>query len=89
MPESVPLVHVLFWEVQVLPYATVDARYAVTEALWATDCPLNVQAAGEPTVHALLVYVPDSVPFEHVRDCDVHVEPYGTVAAWYAVTDAP
>lgn len=34
-----------------------------------------------PTAQLAYVYVPESVPFEHVRDCetDAHDCPYGTV----------
>ena len=33
--------------------------------------------------------MPDSVPFEHERDCETHVEPNGTVEVWYAVIAPP
>jgi hypothetical protein len=33
------------------------------------------------------VYVPESVPSVQVRDSEAQVWPYGTVSAWYAVTE--
>ena len=47
-------------------------------APFATVAPLKVHDVAEPTEHELLVYEPESVPFEHDRVCDIHEEPYAT-----------
>ena len=50
---------------------------------------MNVQDAGLATVHELLWYVPDKVPFAHVLCWLTHCWPEATDDAWYAVTVAP
>ena len=69
------------------PAGTEDDWYAVTESSCATGVPLKLQ----PVEHDAYGYVPESVPFVHVRvsETDEQVEPYGTVRDWYAVIDAP
>ena len=42
-PESVPSVHVRVCEVHVLPYATLDSRYAVADAPCVIVVPSSVQ----------------------------------------------
>jgi hypothetical protein len=51
--------------------------------------PSCVHVIGASTLHDAYAYVPESVPSEQVRVCDTQEFPYGTVAAWYAVMDAP
>ena len=44
-PESVPSVQARVCDEQVLPYGTVDARYAVADEPWVTVVPSRVQEA--------------------------------------------
>jgi hypothetical protein len=83
-PDNVPLVQVRVWETvpQEPPHATEVAEYAVVLLPLAIDPPHgSAQEAHAPTVHAALVYVPESTPPEHVRTCDAQELPHVTDAA--------
>ena len=43
-------------------------------------CPFQVQVAGATGAQEAFWYEPERVPLEQVRDCEVQVEPKGTVA---------
>ena len=53
-----------------------------------TDTGLPVLTA-PATEHVAFVKLPESDPLAQVRDCDTHVFPAATDAAWYAVTEEP
>lgn len=90
-PESVPLVQVrtreLVAESHAAPNGTVALIWNRCVALCATATPSSVQDAALPTAHDEKAYVPESVPLVHVRCCDTHCEPNGTLTDWYAVVE--
>ena len=47
---------------------------------------LRLHARGVQEAYA---YVPESVPFPHVRDCETHAEPRGDVGVSVASTELP
>ncbi len=90
-PLKAPSVQVRVSETHCEPAGTDEDWYAVTVEPLATVLPLNVHEAGAgaaATVHAAFAYVPESVPFEHVRCSETHEDPAVTDGDWYAVTTA-
>jgi|GEM_PF-4781463 len=78
----VPVQEVALEELQV----SVEEFPCVTEV---GDTETAQIGAGLSTLQEAYVYEPDSEPFEHERLSETQDEPYGTVLAWYAVTDEP
>lgn len=82
MPERVPSAQVRCCEEQVEPLGTQEDSYPVTVVPSGTTSSSSAQFR----THDEYVYVPESVPFVHVRCCDTHDEPAGTEDDWCAVT---
>lgn len=59
------------------------------EAPCATVTPSSVQSAGATTLHEPYAKVPVRLPSWQVRISDWQVEPKGTLASRYAVTELP
>lgn len=72
-------------EAQVTPSGATADWYAVTLLPWETAEPPKVQSWLQDWYWKL----PERLPLEQVRVCELQVEPYGTVLAWYAVTLPP
>lgn len=78
----VPVHDVAFEELQV----SVDEFPCVTDV---GDTESAHVGAGLSTLQEAYAYEPESDPLEHERLSETQLEPYGTVAAWYAVTLPP
>lgn len=89
LPDVAPPVEKLF-PVQLVAYE--DDHVSVVDCPCVIELGIAVSVAvggGLSTAQLAYAYVPESVPFEQLRDCETHDEPYGTVAASYAVTLDP
>ena len=69
--------------------ALIEDQESVAELPWMTLVGFTDMLQAGPTAQDWLVYEPLKEPFEHERLSETHEEPYGTVLAWYAVTDEP
>ena len=86
LPDVLPPVEKL---VPVHEAALLEDQVSVEDCPWVMEVGFSESEQVGPTVQLAYVYEPESVPFEHERDSETQLEPYGTVEAWYAVTLPP